>query len=383
MINNLQIKNFKSHADSNIHLSNISVFTGMNGMGKSSAIQALLLLRQSFFKGLLNKGLELNGELCSIGTVKDAVYQFAEDSDNIDFILQKGNEVFNWSFKADPASIGNTFALTVNSIKYDLDPFCLFNNGFQYISAFRNGPVNDYEKDTASVELFNQISRKEGRCELVAHYLDHFKDYKVHPDLVKNKEIDDSVKNQVEDWLREISPNINVNIQQLDTSFKLTYDFSRGKGLTKLENVKASNTGFGVSYVLPIVAAAIVANAKEPNEGSEYSTHERLIIIENPEAHIHPRAQARLMELICLAAKNGVQFIIETHSDHIINSLLVAVKSNILSPEQGIIYYFNRIEDKHATDAIQLPILPGGKIKSPPKGFFDQIDIHMQQLMGF
>lgn len=383
MIEKLHIKNFKSHSDSPLTLGNINIFTGMNGMGKSSAIQSLLLLRQSQSRGLLKKGLELNGDLCSIGSIKDAVYQFAEDSDNIDVLVTQNAKVFDWSFKADAQSIGNTFALINKEVAYNPDEFSLFNNGFQYISAFRNGPVSDYEKDTASVELLNQISRKEGRCELVAHYFDYFKDCVVHPDLVKNKEIDHSVKNQVEEWLREISPNINIHIQPLDTSFKITYSFNRGKGLPKTDNFRGTNIGFGVSYVLPIILAAIVANSKEPKEGSTFSTSERLIIIENPEAHIHPKAQAKLMELICLAAKNGVQFIIETHSDHIINSLLVAVKHNIIAPEQSKIYYFNRSENNHATDVIELQVLSGGKIKNAPMGFFDQIDIHMKQLMGF
>lgn len=383
MINKLHIRNFKSHSDSSIPLKNINIFTGMNGMGKSSAIQSLLLLRQTQTRSLLNKGLELNGELCSIGSVKDAVYQFAENSDNIDIVITQNEIEYEWSFKADALSIGNTFASINKEILYDSSQFNLFTNGFQYISAFRNGPVNDYEKDTASVELLNQISRKEGRCELVAHYFDYFKDYIVHPDLVKNTEIDNSVKNQVEEWLREISPNINIHIHPLDTSFKITYSFNRGKGLPKTDGFRGTNIGFGVSYVLPIIVAAIVANSKEPKEGSNFSSKERLIIIENPEAHIHPNAQAKLMELICLAAKNGVQFIIETHSDHVINSLLVAVKNNVILPEQSKMYYFNRTESNHSTEVIELPIQSGGKIKNPPPGFFDQIDIHMKQLMGF
>lgn len=381
MIDKIHIKNFKSHSDSPLPLGNINLFTGMNGMGKSSAIQSLLLLRQTHMRGLLNRGLELNGELCSIGTVNDAIYRFSEDSDNIDFVINQNGQRHEFSFKADASKIKDTFAPLNAPVTGNISDCNLFNNGFQYISAFRNGPVNDYEKDTASVELLNQISRKEGRCELVAHYLDYFKDYEVHPDLIKNADVSSTVKSQVEEWLKEISPNININIQPKDTSFVITYDFSRGKGLTKLEGVKASNTGFGVSYVLPIVVSAIVAVSKAPGTKSAFSTNERLIIIENPEAHIHSNAQSKLMELICKAAKKGVQFIIETHSDHIINGLLVAIKKDESMLTKSKIYFFNRVESTHATKAEALQILPGGRIKNRPEGFFDQMGKDIRTLI--
>ena len=171
--------------------------------------------------------------------------------------------------------------------------------------------------------------------------------------------------------MREISPNININIKPSGLNYKIDYSFDRGKGQTPTLDFKAKNIGFGISYVLPIIVASLHAP-----EGS-------IVIIENPEAHIHPGAQAKLMELICKSAKNGVQFIIETHSDHIINGLLVATKNKIIYPQDSSIYYFDRNEKKHATEAIHLPVLEGGKIQRPPKGFFDQLDIDMNTLMGF
>ena len=80
---------------------------------------------------------------------------------------------------------------------------------------------------------------------------------------------------------------------------------------------------------------------------------------------------------------DGVQFIIETHSDHIINGLLVATKNELIESDESSIYYFNRNDNEHSTNAIHLPVLKGGKIQRPPKGFFDQLDIDMEKLMGF
>ena len=81
MIRRLEIRNFKSHKDTRIDANNLTVLTGVNSAGKSSLVQALLLLRQSFFKGRLESGLELNGPLCRIGTGQDALCRFANEGE--------------------------------------------------------------------------------------------------------------------------------------------------------------------------------------------------------------------------------------------------------------------------------------------------------------
>ena len=75
MVNNLTVKNFKCFEHLSVELSNLNVFAGINSMGKSSVIQALLLLRQSYEMGTLDKGLHLNGELTQIGTGFDLMYR--------------------------------------------------------------------------------------------------------------------------------------------------------------------------------------------------------------------------------------------------------------------------------------------------------------------
>ncbi len=381
MIDNIHIKNFKAHSDTSIDLSAINLLAGMNGLGKSSIIQALLLLRQTYFKGLLYEGLDLNGELCSIGTVADCIYQFAE-TDDIDIRLQTNQIDYNWSFAAHINNLSDTFIkknIGQSSPQID-NKISLFDKSFQYISAFRGGPTNDYRKDTSSVEIRNQISSIEGRCELVAHYLYYFKDNIVKESVIQDKEIDSSLKSQVEYWLRELSPDINIHVSPNESTFNIKYSYSNSKMRTN--EFKSSNIGFGVSYVLPIVVATLQACSANPHQSSDKQPSS-IIIIENPEAHIHPSGQAKLMELICLAASAGVQFIIETHSDHIINGLLVAIKKNILKETESKVYYFDRDAESHSSKVIPLPVLKNGRIKNAPKGFFDQLDLDMETLMGF
>lgn len=369
MIHKLTIKNFKSHSNTVLELSNINLLTGMNGMGKSSIIQSLLLLRQSNSKGLLSDGLELNGELCNIGVAHDAIYQFA-DTDLIEFEIQVSEVSLNWVFDAGPDFSQKTFIRSPLTNNRVLNYLSLFNINFQYISAYRNGPTSSYVKDSSAVEIFSQISRSEGRGELVAHFLNQYADRPVVPELCRGN-VSNELRVQVEEWMREISPNINVHIEAHDTSFNVSYSFNRGEGNVKTNEFRAANVGFGISYVLPIVVATLHAP-----EGS-------LILIENPESHIHPTGQAVLMELIAKAASNGVQFIIETHSDHIINGLLVAVKKGNIAPEKATVHFFDRDDQVHATCCHSMAVLEGGKIRKPPRGFFDQFDKDMKTLVGF
>ena len=102
MITQLQVINLKSHKKTTLETKNLSVFCGQNGVGKSSLIQSLLLLRQTNLKGRLDKVLSLNDPLCYIGKVKDAIYQFNEGEykDRIGFILQENEQKYTWIFDA-------------------------------------------------------------------------------------------------------------------------------------------------------------------------------------------------------------------------------------------------------------------------------------------
>jgi len=89
-----------------------------------------------------------------------------------------------------------------------------------------------------------------------------------------------------------------------------------------------------------------------------------------------------------LAAQSGIQLIIETHSDHIINGTLVAVKKyetegKGISRDNVKIHFFSRDENEHASKIEQLPVLEGGRIRHPPYGFFDQIKQDIKILAGF
>ena len=108
-----------------------------------------------------------------------------------------------------------------------------------------------------------------------------------------------------------------------------------------------------------------------------------LIIIENPESHLHPQGQAKLGELIARAANDGVQLIIESHSDHLFNGIRVAIKNKLVQVDDVSIFYFVRDEKSgvHITSIEQPIIESNGRISHRPTGFFDEYSKQLDELI--
>ena len=324
MIKKIVLHNLKLHDQTEVAVRGLTVLTGMNGMGKSSVIQALLLLRQSFLMSDLESGINLKGDLCDVGTSGELGCQSSAEHTLKISLEMEGQEDLHFVFEY-PDNLYDTFLPGKdNNItgKDILEKYSLFNTHFQYLGAFRFGPRRSYERDTSIVNTRKQISRQLGQCEYVVHFLEQYRFMPIPiPELAiveKDEDVDYTLKGQVEKWLRRLSPNINIYIEPSQEDFRLKYKFNR-EGAVMTEDISALNTGFGITYVLPILVSILSAG------------RDALIIIENPEAHLHPRGQAILMELITLAVSHGVQVIVETHSDHIINGGLVALKKGVFS----------------------------------------------------
>lgn len=380
MITNIRLANFKSHKDTVLSLGNLTVLSGQNGVGKSSIIQSMLLLRQTNEKNRLNDILDLNSPLCFIGKSNDAIYRFPnEEFENlIGIVLADEKLEYSWTFEI-PKNQNKAYLKRVNDVT-DSDGYkdlSLFSNNFQYLSAFRGV---EYITDDYAVEFQKQISVTEGRGELVAQFLfEYGKKLKVIESLKHPLEKDDFLLSQVSAWEREISNNINVVSIPFGDGYDIKYSFdttASGEMFGSVDELSKKNVGFGLSYVLPIIVSILSAE-----KGS-------LLLVENPEAHIHPYGISKLAELICIAAEAGVQIIVETHSDHIINGILVQSKKFETSKgEKGInkenikIYYFDRDEIEHKTNVTAINVLDGGRTENRVTGFFDQIGKDLRKLI--
>jgi predicted ATPase len=376
MMTNITIKNFKIHQQTSLELKPLTLLTGINGVGKSSILQALLLLRQSYENNFLDKGLQLNRPHCYIGNIGDAIYQYAED-DIISFSIEtESKAICRWDFSLEKNNLMGDFIPSAGdgdqSISKSLN---VFNDNFHYLSASR---MISSASNTFAVESRKQLSLEKGQAELVAQYLYYWgkdRKQKVFSDYLHNSLMPESdLLSQTTAWEREISPNVNVIPIKIGNSYAIKYSFNTKNDATN--EFFSDNVGFGLTYALPIIVA-ILSSQKDS-----------LLLIENPEAHLHPRGQSKLAELIALAAQAGIQIIIETHSDHILNGILVACKK-FENNEKGIdkdlvkIYHFTRDEEKHCAIAHSVNILKDGKIDEQPEDFFDQTEKDLHYLLGF
>ena len=98
MINQIRLENYKCFKQLSLELSNLNVLAGINSMGKSSIIQVLLLLRQSFSNNALKKGLHLNGNYIQLGTGYDVMNRMS-DEDTFGFSIISNNEEAIFKYK--------------------------------------------------------------------------------------------------------------------------------------------------------------------------------------------------------------------------------------------------------------------------------------------
>jgi len=346
MLESIEIKNFKSIKSKYFHLRNLNLLLGLNGQGKSSFIQTLLLLRQS---QRINRGElmlnDRNNELVNIGTTKDARYQYSKKDENFSLKLQfSGKEPylmeFDYSIEADVFNQTNLESNFYSETPEKLDmKEAIFSNNFQYLKADRIEPRSNHKKSYSSV-VTNRSLGSIGQY--TAHFIETYYDDDVEFEnlIHKNSVVMDSVLgtaiinktliNQINLWLGEISPGVNVRTTNISTDeILLEYEFKQNNlGITN--RFKPENVGFGISYSLHVVTALLSARPGQ------------LIIIENPESHIHPKGQAELGKLIALVSKNDVQIIIETHSDHILNGIRVAIKEDNVLVDRTIVFYFEK-----------------------------------------
>jgi predicted ATPase len=379
MIEQIHINNLKIHKDTLIETGALTILTGLNGMGKSTVLQSVLLLRQSFLSSDLDQGLNLNGDLCKVGTSNELNCWYTDGSALCITLTFEGKNHYRFEFDY-PSSPYETFLPRSKSknptVREQLKHYGLFNDNFQYLSAYRFGPMDFYGRDSLVVQTKKQLSKDQGKGEYTIHFLDLFKDKNIpvpqlaYPGSKSLPDTDLTLITQTELWLQEISPHIRIKIEPVGSDFRLSYRYGRPEALQK-SAANAVNTGFGVSYVLPLFVAILSA---APGA---------VILIENPESHIHPGGQAVFMKLASLAAKHGIQVVLETHSDHIINGALIAVKDGMLTPQQLSVYFLGRDDERHTALAHKLDITPTGKIHRPPAGFFDQFDKDLQHLTGF
>lgn len=369
MLTNLSLSNFKCFENLDLPIKPLTLLCGLNGTGKSSVIQALLVLSQSahslFPSERKDKSLLLNGRFTDLGTGRDVLCAYA-NQETIEFKLQDDlsldlclNSTVNPDDDQLPIGKANTSDLPDKWS--EVPPFC---DKLIYVSAGRIGPQKTYSLSYSSAG--ENYLGAEG--ELTINYLNTYKNRAFsnsdpHCTAVTSKKLLDTTNY----WLQEVSPDCRLDIDETIQADLLVAGYSFDQvGDARSNAHRMTHPGFGLSYVLPVVVAFL----SQPGF---------LCLVENPESHLHPQGQTMLAKLAAHAAKSGVQLIVETHSDHFFDGVRIAVRNGLLNSEDTAIHYFERVNGR--TTVTSPTIDSDGRVSEWPTGFFDQHELNLSKLL--
>ena len=372
MIQTLELKNFKIFDSVKINFSYLNLLTGVNGVGKSTIIQALLLVRQSYQLGLLpKKGILLNGELTKLGRGKDILH-FTANEKFIEIKIGFSDNLYsNMRFKFDQE---NDFLKIIKTQSRQnirkKETLALLNDRTQYLSAERVSPRSLYPASLFDVREKRNLGK---HGEFTSLYLAlHSRSIVTCNYLLNPNEKSNTLIDQTSAWLSEISPGINIKSQYFPDieASKISYEYFADE-LTTPEIIP-TNVGFGITYSLPIIVAIL---SSKPGD---------ILIIENPESHLHPSGQSKLGHLFYLAAISNIQLFIETHSDHIITGVRVAINKFQDNSNYIKLLFLDKSDTQSSQKArITYPTVDNeGMIDLWPENFFDQAIKDLNTLLG-
>jgi predicted ATPase len=369
MIKELHLQNYKCFVDNKINLGKITLLVGANAVGKSSLIQALLLIRQTIdrLRDTIvvpdRSKILLNGEYClNLGNSSQVLYANAHNEE-IKFKLKNDNMEKYFNYRASRTK--KELYLEVeghNCETIGTEKLSIFHNEIHYLNTERIGP-------RAIQDMRNHRFPNTGyRGEYTGHVI---ADNKIKVDELRRiKDENKSVPNlnkQVEYWLDYIIPGVELDTQIFRDINIVGMSLKRKYSGTDFLN--PNNMGFGISYVLPIIVSGLIAK-----EGC-------MFIVENPEAHLHPSGQSRIGQFLAQIASAGVQVLVETHSEHVINGIRTSVLKGIIS-NQDISINFLNIGNEESNVAVEhIKLNEFADISHWPKGFLDQEEQDLRELI--
>ncbi|MGE8684696.1 MAG: AAA family ATPase [Acinetobacter sp.] len=379
MITALNVKNFKSIVDQKFLFKNLNVLTGLNGSGKSSILQTLTLLKQSLDIDNTGKVLFLSGSLVSLGRARDVLYEYAENNTiKFDIVLPEKDQNITLEYEvSDNSNDDIVHGKIIGCVEKLIEQI----NSLKYIQADRISPKNLYpqagtvHREAGWLGIHGEFTIdyiQQNEDSLVADSRCMKSSYSSIP-MEFQKIIAPTAKltDQISAWLQEISPGAQVQTSKIDHIDATTLGF-RYKTTAHImgSERRPINVGYGLTYSLPIITSCLTA---KPGD---------ILLLENPEAHLHPRGQFKLGLLIALCAQDGVQIFVETHSDHLLNGIRLATKDCIIDSDNVEVFYFDRDYNTGITNIIYPKLQSNGRFLQWPEGFFDEWEKALDELLS-
>lgn len=378
MLTQLSLEHFKCFGRLELPLKHLTLLAGFNASGKSSVLQAIVLLHQTMKEHEWSTRLQLNGTEIALGTIADVVDKVTGRHE-FGIGLHDGQRTISWGFKgADRKDMSATISeLKIAGKAADVSKALRFllptptsaeNQDLaerlcrvSYLTAERLGPREVYPlQDPASTQVIGSTGEN-------AMSLLHWgRDLRVLDELALDG-VPPSRLRQVEARMGEFFPGCSLELQEVPRASGVTLGL-RTSDATDFH--RPVHTGFGLTQVLPVVVAALSAQPRD------------ILLIENPEVHLHPGGQAMMGRFLAQVAGAGIQVIMETHSDHVLNGLRRAVKDKTLSTDQVLIHFF-KDRDSEGDQVVSPTIDENGNVDHWPDGFFDQFDKDMNHFAGW
>ncbi|KJC37146.1 hypothetical protein UP09_28290 [Bradyrhizobium sp. LTSP885] len=352
MIDSVKIEGFKRFKHQTFDLKRLAVLTGLNGSGKTSVIQAILLAREA----LLTKDdtISLNGPFgLQLGTFDDVLNSASSEKFSIE--LREVDNHFGARF-SQPEKSAKEFYVQSAKFGTPSQNFAMAGRMFQYLGAERIGPRLTSHLTAIPHEQLNIGPIGENAAQLIEAL--GAQQVIAERQFVQRDAIT-LLKAETEAWLSALTRPIQIDTETYPGTPIVTLKYR-----TEVDWLRPTNMGFGVTYALPIVVAALTA---EPGG---------ILVIENPEAHLAPSGQTQVGIFLTKIAASGVQVILETHSDHVLNGIRRAIgELGLLDFTDAIIHFFD-----FSTDGHTLTFTPTGGVSHWPPGFFDQFQIDVAAL---
>ena len=361
-------------------------------MGKSSIIQALLLLRQSYeTRELMDGRLLLGGDRVDLGTGSDILFEDA-DSNELGIELESSS-VPNMSLKFEVLGTADLLgsaedpsaeAAGAKIPKLPRDPSDHSRKEIEslrkVLAEWRDSPpmggrlvhVNAERFGPRKIYPLSDVLALRGdfgsSSQYAWNYLNQHRDSLLPKDDPRIIGPGQSLANVANNWLGIICPGVELQLDPVRSADSLVASFTFERpGDVASKPHRAINVGFGLSYALPVVLALL-------------SPQNTLCLIENPEAHLHPNGQTKLADLAVRAACAGVQVIAETHSDHFMDGVRIAVRTDLIRPAEAAFHYFERSGNRTTVSSPKIDA--DGRLSHWPSGFFDQHDANLAKLIA-
>ncbi len=377
MLTRVELRHFKCFEQLVLPLGPLTLLSGSNASGKSTVLQALVLLQQTISEHEWSTRLMLNGGSLQLGTVLDVVdkvhgrqtfeiglvddatavrWVFSGDRDEMSLAVER---VFlDGATTENPQTLRHLIPQNANESAAGLARKL---RDLTYITAERVGPREVYPLED------QQVARVVGpRGENSVSVLYRGRDEKVRDSLLV-KDVAPTRLRQIEARMRHLFPGCSLDVQLVPQANAVTLGLRTSDETNFLRPV---HVGFGLTQVLPIVVAALSAGDQD------------LLLIENPEVHLHPAGQALMGVFLAEVAAKGTQVIVETHSDHVLNGIRRAVRGGVLPCGDALLHFF-RPRAKDLDQVVSPALDAAGNVDVWPDGFFDQFDKDMNHFAGW